>query len=534
MTENDKKQTLATDTGRKVEINQKTTLREKKKIKEVENKPPKALDLEEEQKEIKAEQKKAIIDPVVFDESGDFASMLLDMEISAPEKSIQVGDKVSGKIVFIGDENAFIALGPKTEGVISKSELKDHELGDIISAYVLSTTDGIMLSNSTAHRGFDLTFLEEALSKKIPIEGKVIALNKGGFEVEVNQKRAFCPISQIDDRFVADPNAFLGRTFTFLIEKIENKGQNIVLSRRAYLDRKNNELALELLKNLEAGDTLEGSITKFADFGAFVDLGGIEGLVPKGEITFGHIEKASDVLAIGQRVKALVLRVEKNEENPKKSRISLSIKKTMDDPYTLYFDRVAEGATLEGKVVRLENYGAFVELFPGIDGLVHIGEISSERIHHPKDVLTLDQPVTVKVLSVDRENKRISLSLREETYKNKDLDLSSLKLGLKVTGVISRIERYGVFLTLKNGINGLIPHSETGCQPHSDLNKAFALGDALDAMIIDIDPQNRVKLSILALKQKEERDSFSQFQSLENAKSMGFGKLADLLKRSTK
>lgn len=481
------------------------------------------------------------VEPTEFDETGDFAAMLAESEENAPGVALKIGDKVTGRVVHIGKENIFIALGPKIEAAIAASELSDADgrpkihMGEKVTSYVISTFGGVTLSNNVAQSGLDSAMLEEARAKRIPVEGKVMAINKGGFDVQISGKRAFCPVGQIDAKFVEDTSAFIGRTLPFLIERIEEGGRNIVVSRRALLERERREKALETIKGLELNKKYDAVITRVADFGAFADIGGLEGLIPRSEISHGHIDRVSDVVSSGDRVEVVVLSFDINQDNPIKSKLAFSLKKTKDDPYSLHWSKIKSGVTLEGRVVRLESFGAFVELFPGIDGLIHISELSENRVAHPKEILSVGDPVSVRVVSVNEEDKRIGLSLRESVSKKKEGGAAAVSVkverGQKASGVVSRIERYGVFVELDNGATALLPQSETGLPKNADLSRAFNIGDRIEVAIIDVDAQNRVRVSTLARKQMDERDSYLQFQTKETERGASFGTLADLLKK---
>lgn len=480
------------------------------------------------------------VEPLEFDESGDFAAMLAQSEDEG-QKSYQVSDKVTGKIVHVGKDHTFIALSPKVEAAIATVELCDEHgqptvrVGQKITSYVISTHGGITLSNNVAQSGLDSALLEEACAKKIPVEGKVAAVNKGGFDVQISGKRAFCPVSQIDNKFVEEPSAFVGRTLNFIIDRIEEGGKNIVVSRRSLLEREKKEKARETIKGLELNKRYEAVITRVADFGAFADIGGLEGLIPRSEIAHGHIDRVADVISSGDRVEVMVLSFDINEDEPSKSKLSFSLKKTKEDPYTLHWDKIKTGSTLEGRVVRLEAFGAFVELFPGIDGLIHISEMAESRIAHPKEILSVGDPVTVRVVTVDDQEKRIGLSLREQVTKKKGADSTAVPVkvdrGQKAQGIVSRIERYGVFLELDSGVTALLPASETGLPKNAEMSRAFSIGQSVDVVVIDVDAQNRVRVSSLARKQMEERDSYLSFQNKENERGASFGTFADLLKK---
>lgn len=480
------------------------------------------------------------VEPTEFDDSGDFAALLAESEQKPKNLSVKLGDKVSGTIIHIGKDHSFVSLDAKLEVAIATAELLDQNgqpkfhMGDKISGYVSSVTGGITISNNVAQSGLDDSMLQEALAKRFPVEGKVTGVNKGGFDIQISGKRAFCPVGQIDNKFVEDTASFIGRSMAFLIERIEEGGRNIVVSRRALIERERAEQALQTIKDLEIGKKYDAVITRVADFGAFADIGGLEGLIPRSEIAHGHIDRVSDVLSSNDRVQVVVLSFELNKDDPKKSRLSFSLKKTKDDPYTLHWDNIKEGATLEGRVVRLESFGAFVELFPGIDGLIHISELSENRVAHPKEILSIGNPVTVRVVSVNNEEKRIGLSLRESVNRKKTGDVEStvkVERGQKASGVVSRIERYGVFVELDNGATALLPQSETGLPKNADLTRAFTIGQKIEVAVIDVDQQNRIRVSSLARQQMEERDSYLQFHNKEKERAGNFGTFADLLKK---
>lgn len=549
----------AVDTGKRIdvsEVQRSTTVRRRSALERHERRGagPK-LKREEEKEPLPVQRPRPVVtdpepdrrvplyvEPIEFDDSGDFMSMLLESENDEPSVSFKVGDKVSGKIVHIGKENVFVSIGPKAEASISVSEVSDADgnltvrMGQKISSYVVSIHGGITLSNNVAQSGLDLVMLEEACAKKIPVEGKVMAVNKGGFDVQVSGKRAFCPVGQIDIRFVEDTSSFVGKNLSFLIERIEEGGRNIVISRRALLERERHDKALEIFKDIEVNKRYDAVITRVADFGAFADIGGLEGLIPRSELSHGHIERVLDVVASGDRVQVVVLNFEPDEKNPQKSKLSFSLKKAKEDPYVLHWSKIVPGSTLEGRVVRIEAFGAFVELFPGIDGLLHISELSENRVAHPKEILSVGDPVSVRVVTADDETKRIGLSLREAvSRKNPEQQTAAVKLerGHKASGVVSRIERYGVFLELDSGATALMPQSESGLPKGADLGRSFHIGDTVNVVVIDVDSQNRIRVSKAALEQMEERDSYLQFNTSEAKKGRSFGTFADLLRKKS-
>ena len=546
----DKVKTIATDTGRRIEVNNKpsTTLRRRS---DQQPKKPKIFakdNYEESFETIKKTdrsdaidhiapitQTKIVCEKVEFDDSGDFLSLLLENEHKQEVKNFNIGDKVNANVVHIGPEYIFVSLGAKVEGFIDKSEFEEElSIGQVITAYVVSFANGVCLSKRISKDNLDEESLKEAYEKQIPVQGKVVLVSKGGYETALFSKKAFCPLGQIDDKFINEPNDMIGKIYDFLIERIEESGRNIVVSRRKLLQKQNAQKAALLLNDLEVGKVVSGVVSKICDFGAFVDIGGIEGLIPKSELSYSHVGKVLDVVSSNDKVNVAIISLEKNLHEPQKTKISFSLKQTKEDPYTLHWHKLNEGLVMEGKVVRLESFGAFVELFAGIEGLLHISEFSEERILHPNEVLNVGDPLTVMILNLDHEQKRISLSLREILRKKKKQEqatsASSLTRGQKVSAVVSRIEKYGVFVQLDNGASALLPASETGMPKSSDLSSNFKIGTKLDLVIIDIDRDNRIKVSSIARKEVEERDTFLEFSGAQNKKA-SFGTLADLFNK---
>ena len=348
----------------------------------------------------------------------EFAAMLA--EYARPDSlSLAPGDRVTVKVIHIGAEAVFCALSPTQEGFLDRSEVTSAEgdltvaLGDELELYVINMNDGIELRRRIGRDQIDVDLLERARETGMPIEGVVSGLNKGGLEVTVGGARGFCPLGQIDVDFVAEPAALVGKTLEFVVREVRENGRNVLLSRRALLEARRREQADKLLATLAVGDRREGTVTRLADFGAFVDLGGLEGLIPMSALGHGQIEHARDVLREGEAVLVEVTRIEDDPKRPGKKRVSLSRRATLEDPLDTHALELREGATLTGRVTRIEKYGAFVELFPGAEGLVHISELSSRRIRHPGDVVQRGQEVAVRIVGVDRDARRIALSLRQ-------------------------------------------------------------------------------------------------------------------------
>lgn len=355
----------------------------------------------------------------------DFAAMLAEYEPAARGSGPKRGQMITGRVVNISGSSVFLDLGGKSEGAIDREELLNAEgeltvkIGDSVEARV-AEVDGpsgcVVLRRSIA-RGSDANeALKGAWEAGIPVEGLVTGLNKGGLEVTVAGMRAFCPISQIDLRFVEDANHFVGQKYQFKITKLEQgrgKNMNIVLSRRKLLEEANAAQAAQLRETLHEGQILKGTVTTIKDYGAFVDLGGIEGMLHISELGHGRIGHPSEILSPDQTIDVKVIKIEPAAGARKEDRISLSIKAMHESPWESYGNTLKTGTQVQGTVVRLQPFGAFIELSPGVEGLAHISELGAgKRINHPREVLAEGDTVQVTVLSVDPASQRISLTLR--------------------------------------------------------------------------------------------------------------------------
>ena len=331
--------------------------------------------------------------------------------------TLKPGKRMKVTLVQVGEKDSFVDFGGRSEGTIATSELKDekgelkHNVGDELSLVVRKGGDSPVFTLGRRKVPANLGKVKEAFESGVPMEGKIKSTNKGGFEVDLGGVRAFCPYSQIQLGYCDKPDEYVGQKLPFQVITFERGGRNIVVSRRKLLEAEAKEQAQETVQNLEVGAEFEGVVRRLQPYGAFVDIGGLDGLVHVSEISHGRISNPSDVLEVGQKVRVKVIRLEGEGD---KRRISLSMKELTGDPWEGIQERYQEGATVAGKVVRLAEFGAFVELEPGIDGLVHISEISTERIQHPGDKLQRGQDVEVRVLNVDDDQRRISLSLLSE------------------------------------------------------------------------------------------------------------------------
>ena len=495
-------------------------------------------------------------------EDGSFADLLAASEKhEAPARRVRVGEKVTGTIFQLGADTAFVSLGGRSEAMIELRELKDEEgilrsgVGDTVEAYVLEAgARGILLTRTLSKGSASLAMLAEARASGLPVEGLVLAVNKGGFEVAVGEARAFVPMSQMDIRFVDKPDQFIGERLKFRVTELRER--KVVLSRRALLEEAQKALAAETRAKLEVGKVLRGRVTAVREFGAFVDLGGVEGLVPVAEMSHTRVGRPTDVCKVGDEVEVEVLRIEAPQPNSPdkakhKERITLSMRARQEDPWEAAASAIHDGDRLTGKVVRLQPFGAFVELRPGVDGLIHISALSDRRIGHPRDAVSVGDEVTVQVEKIDTAEKRVGLRLvrdgevvgasspvaaerAEVTDKPAAARVAPTprpKVGEVVTGQVDRLEPYGVFLVFPGG-RGLSPASETGTERGTDLRRHYTLGQELKVAILDVDAAGKIRLSVPAAQRMEERAEMEAWKRKQPSAGggKGFGTLGDLLK----
>jgi len=352
---------------------------------------------------------------------------LFKVENTKKLRRIEPGQKITATIVGIGEETTFLDVGGKSEGVLNSSELidKDGELlkqiGDSIDVYYLQTKGAEQLFTTTIGSGSSNAHLEEAFRSQIPVEGFVKAEIKGGFEVTLGGNiRAFCPYSQMGLRRVEDAaKEYLETHIKFLITRFEEGGRNLVLSARAILEAERAEQREKLKEVLQEGQTVEGVISSIRDFGAFVDLGGVDGLIPISEIGWSRVEKVEEYFSVDQKVKVVVKSIDWEKE-----RISLSYKETLANPWDSSIEKFPEGSTHLGTVARLAQFGAFITLVPGIDGLIHISKLGGGRkIHHPRELMEEGQNIEVKIEGIDLDERRISLIPADYVSpENKDME----------------------------------------------------------------------------------------------------------------
>jgi len=472
------------------------------------------------------------------EENADFAALFAESEQQKPGK-LRVGQKIPARVAHLGAEVAFLDLGGKGEGIIDLRELRNEKgdllvhAGETLEGYVLSVTEGNVVVTRSVPKGAGREMLQQALDSKIPIEGLVTGQNKGGLEVDLGGMRGFVPASQVDIRFVEDQSQFVGQRLKFRVAEI--RGGNAILSRRALLEEERAAQAAELRKRLEVGAQLEGTVTSVRDFGAFVDLGGLEGLVHVSELSHARVAHAQDVIQPGQRVKVQVLRIEKDDKLHEK--IALSLRALEQDPWDAARPQLKEGARLQGKVARLQPFGAFVELFPGVDGLVHVSALSDRHLQHPREVVKEGETIWVQVESVDDAQRRIALRrIGEEEAQAPEAPRPEkqkrARVGDVIDATVDKCEPFGVFVHWEGG-KGLVPNAELGTPRGSDNKKTLPPGTQFKARIVDIDDRGRYRLSRSAAERAEGASDYREYQRQMNKRmppGKGFGTLGDLLR----
>ncbi|MGA6926729.1 MAG: 30S ribosomal protein S1 [Desulfosarcina sp.] len=449
-------------------------------------------------------------------------------------ENIRVGDRIRGKIISIGNSSVFVDTGTKMDGVVEKSELLDADgqlplvEGDELDLYVIAADESeVRLSKAISGIG-GLNMLRDAWEQHIPVEGKVAAAIKGGFQVEIMKRRAFCPISQMDVTYVEDPDVYVGQTFTFVIKRFEERGRNIVVSRRDILQKEMEASREAFMAQLDEEAIFEGTVVRIMPFGAFVALvPGVEGLVHISELSWSRLDTPEQAVKVGDRLQVKLLGI-KEGDKPGTKKISLSVKQAMGDPWTEAPNRVRVGDKLMGKVTRCANFGAFIELFPGIEGLVHISEMSyTRRVMRPEEVVAPGDEIMVMVKEFDPDRKRISLSIKDaEGDPWADID-EKFKPGRTVQGRVEKKEGFGIFVNLAPGITGLLPKSKIAASEKAAQIDTLKPGAVITVSIDGVNARER-KISLGTGDMADDQG----WQEFAGGKTDTMGSLGDQLKNA--
>ena len=410
-------------------------------------------------------------------------------------KSIEEGDILKGLVMAVDSEYVTIDVGYKSEGQISVSEFKDQDgnvgvvVGDEIDVLLEKKEDDdglITLSKEKADKLKAWRSVSKAFREGEIVDGTITSRIKGGLTVDIGIS-AFLPGSQVDIRPVRNLDKFIGRRFKFKVIKFNKKRSNIVLSRRALLEEERKVLRGETLKHLKEDEILEGVVKNITDYGAFVDLGGIDGLLHITDISWGRINHPGEKLSVGERIKVKVLNFDRERE-----RVSLGLKQISPDPWEEVNEKYPLGSQVKGRVVSITDYGAFIELGEGVEGLVHISEMSwTKKIKHPSQLVDVGDVIDAVVLDVDVPKKRISLGMRQIEPNPWLLIEEKYPVGTRVTGKVKTITDFGVFVGFDEGIDGLIHISEMSWSKKiKDPAEIYKKGQEIDAVVLNIDREN--------------------------------------------
>jgi small subunit ribosomal protein S1 len=427
-------------------------------------------------------------------DSEDFASMFARHEAGP---GLQRGQTVKGRIIQITGEHVFVDVGGKGEAWIDRAELVDDEgrlrvaVGDAVEATVVSTGEEVRLSHKLRQGAQAREALGAAAESGIPVEGKVAAVIKGGYEVTVAGQRAFCPMSQMDLRRTETPEDYVGRVLEFRISRYGENGRNVVLSRRVLLEEQAAVAAEETRKKLVPDAVLPGVVSALADFGAFVDLGGLQGLIPMSELSHARVGRAADRLRVGEPVTVKVLRVD-----AERGKVTLSLKALESDPWVTVAGRLRERQVVRGRAARATEFGVFVELLPGIDGLLHVSEIPRHHQALVREAVAAGAEIAVMIIAIDSGKRRVALALAPEGAAVGEEMASSVAVGAVLTGIVDRLEPFGVFVRLGPGQTGLVPTAELGLARGADVRKSFPVGSEMKVYVLAIEEGGRrIRLS---------------------------------------
>jgi len=408
------------------------------------------------------------------------------------------GSIIKGVVERIEPEEVFINVGFKTEGTCKTEELKDSKgnitvtIGQEIEVYVEKANYKAGIIRLSRKKALELLVwnkLEKAFKEKEEVKGKILKRVRGGLEVDLGVP-AFMPSSQVDLKPKRNLDKYIGRELLFRIIKFNRKKENVVVSRKVILEEEQERAKKELLDNLEEGKIVYGVVKSITDYGAFVDLGGIDGLIHLADMSWGRINHPKEILRVGQKIKAKVIKYEKDKE-----KIALGLKQLKEDPWNYVYEKYPPGKKVKGKVVSVVNFGAFVELEEGVEGLLHITEMSWKKIKNPKEVLEVGDIVEVAVLDVNLDQKKISLSLKQTQENPWNTIALKYKVGERIRGKVRNITDFGAFVEVEEGVEGLVHLSDITRKPINHPSDVLKPDMEVEAAIIALDPQ-RQKLSL--------------------------------------
>ncbi len=440
------------------------------------------------------------------------------------------GSIIKGTVVAITKDNVLVDAGLKSESVISIDQFKsltgevEVAVGDEVDVSLKATDDGFgetILSRDDAKRHEAWQVLEKAYEEKETIIGVINGKVKGGFTVEVSNIRAFLPGSLVDVRPIRDTTHLEGKDLEFKVIKLDQKRNNVVVSRRAVIESESSVERDELLASLAEGIEVKGIVKNLTDYGAFVDLGGIDGLLHITDMAWKRVKHPSEIVNVGDEIQVKVLKFDRE-----RTRVSLGMKQLGEDPWVAIAKRYPEGAKLTGRVTNLTDYGCFVEIQEGVEGLVHVSEMDwTNKNIHPSKVVNLGDTVEVMVLEIDEERRRISLGLKQCIPNPWEEFAKNFNKGDKVSGKIKSITDFGIFIGLDGGIDGLVHLSDISWAGGEEAVREYKKGDEISAVVLQVDPE-RERIS-LGVKQTED-DPFNQYLADNKKGAIVTGKVIEV------
>ncbi|MEM9759039.1 MAG: 30S ribosomal protein S1 [Pseudomonadota bacterium] len=456
-------------------------------------------------------------------------------EESLKTVDMQPGAIVTGVVIDIDSEWVTVHAGLKSEGVIPRSQFIDASgecsltVGDEVQVALETVEDGFgetKLSREKAKRAEAWKDLEAAFAAEDVVKGMINGKVKGGFTVDINTIRAFLPGSLVDVRPVRDTAHLEGRELDFKVIKLDQKRNNVVVSRRAVMEEANSAEREALLGSLQEGQTIKGVVKNLTDYGAFVDLGGVDGLLHITDMAWKRIKHPSEIVEVGQEMDVKVLKFDRE-----RNRVSLGLKQLGDDPWVEITGRYPEGSRVMAKVTNLTDYGCFAEIEEGVEGLVHVSEMDwTNKNVHPSKVVQLGDEVEVMVLDIDEERRRISLGIKQCQQNPWDAFASSFSKGDRISGVIKSITDFGIFIGLEGNIDGLVHLSDISWnETGEEAVRSYKKGDEIETVILSIDPE-RERIS-LGVKQLED-DPFGNYIALNDRGSIVTGEVVAVDQRA--
>jgi small subunit ribosomal protein S1 len=423
-----------------------------------------------------------------------------------------VGARVAGKVVYTSGEYVFVDISGKSEAFISTGEFKKDDgtlsvkVGDTVQAYVVSLSGGeIHLTTSIGRGGINPSLIQMAYRESIPVQGTVQDVVKGGYSISVGGIKCFCPISQIDTRAPSDPSSLINKSFLFKIIELKERGKNIILSRSALLEEQRKLTEENLRQTMKPGDRMTGTVSGVRDFGVFVNIGGVEALIPKSELSWGRNAETGS-FRVGDTIDAIVKSIDWENR-----RLTLSVRDLTPEPWD-HIDTYEPGQTITGRVVNLIKNGAFVEIEPGLDGFIHISRMSFlKKINRPEEAVSIGDHVNVRIVSINHAEKKISLELvpnEPDPWKESGTDVAESVQ----TATVEDVKPVGLNVRLANGMLGFIPRGELKTKGESEIQKKYAVGDQLQVSVLRIEQNNRkLILSETEALRMEERTDYENF-----------------------